>query len=308
MRRDINGEKEIKINGQKISVKRMKKWSYNNEADNPFISTMNERKWNAFLSVKRGWETLNADEYLPILDDNFEYGSYWVNEPNLKLAKYENYITGKFDTIKKSSTQPEITVVVLKEGISPVNYTYALFFHQETASDTNEALLIFDFIGDKISSLYMTDPDIYSFASYRIGVLDTNGEPRMFQHSSTQVRVGEIMTREELMRFAIEITSAMLDESGKKVVSTNTVCDESFPDIIYEDGNVSYYVKIIPFLPPVNDVDIPLEDCFAFSCFAATQNAYAIALPIGFYCMDNFGSSPINGSTFAIKFDNAIFC
>jgi hypothetical protein len=308
MRREINGEKEIKINGQKILVKQVKKWPYNNENDNPFVSKLNMSRWEAFLSVKKGWDTLDADEFLPILDKNFEYGSYWVHEPNLKLDDYKNYIVGKFDTIKKTDSRPEITVVVLKEGISPANYTHALFLHQKTESSINQALLVFDFNGDKISSLYMTDPDIYSFESYRIGILDTNGEPRMFKHSATKERMGEIMTDKELIVFAIEITNAILNESEKKIISINIIDDKSFPDIIYEDKGIQYYVKLIPFLPPKKDIDISYGERLTFSCFAATQNAYALVLPIGFYCIDTFGISPLNGSTFAIKFNNAIFC
>ena len=308
MRREINREKEIKINGQKILVKQVKKWLYNNESDNPFVSKLNAIRWEAFLSVKKGWDTLDAGEFLPMLDKDFEYGSYWVHEPNLKLDSYKNYIVGKFNTIKKTALLPEITVVVLKEGISPVNYAYALFLHQKTESNVNEALLVFDFNEDKISNLYMTDPDIYSFESYRIGILDTNGEPRMFKHSATKERIGEIMTDKELIAFGIEITNVILNESGKKVISINIADNESFPDIIYEDKDIKYYVKLIPFLPPTQDIDISYGERVTFSCFAATQNAYALALPIGFYCMDTFGTSPLNGSTFAIKFNNAIFC
>jgi hypothetical protein len=286
----------------------VKKWQYNNENDNPFVSKLNERRWEAFISVKKGWETLDAGEYLPRLDEKFEYGSYWVHEPNLKLDKYKNYILGKFSTIKKTSSQPEISVVVLKEGLSPANYTYALFLHQETEFSANESLLIFDFNKDKILNLYMTDPDIYSFESYRIGILDTNGEPRMFKHSTTEERIGEIMTDKELLTFGIKIAKIVLNESGKKVISINIANDESFPDIIYEDKNIRYYIIIIPFLPPANDIDISYGERFTFSCFASVQNAYAIVLPIGFYCMDTFGTSPINGSTFAIKFNDAIFC
>jgi hypothetical protein len=308
MKREIKGEKEIKINGQKNFVKQVKKWQYNNENDNPFVSKLNERRWDAFLSVKKGWETLDAGEYLSRLDEKFEYGSYWVHEPNLKLDKYKNYILGKFSTIKKTSSQPEISVVVLKEGLFPANYTYALFLHQETEASVNESLLIFAFNEDKILNLYMTDPDIYSFESYRIGILDTNGEPRMFKHSTTEKRIGEIMTDKELLAFGIKIVKIVLSESGKKVISINIANDESFPDIIYEDKNIRYYIKIIPFLPPANDIDISYGERFTFSCFASVQNAYAVVLPIGFYCMDTFGTSPINGRTFAIKFNNAIFC
>jgi hypothetical protein len=308
MRKEIKEEKEIKIDGHKMLVKQVKKWRYNNDDDNPFVSKLNECRWEAFLAVKKGWDTLNEHEYLPMFDKSFEYGSYWVHEPNLKISAYKDYIAGKFKTIKKTDSRPEITVVVLKEGIAPANYTYALFLHQETDGNVNEALLTFDFNGDKIINLYMTDPDIYSFVSYRIGILDNNGEPRIFKHSAKQERVGETMTNNELILFGIEITNTMLIESGKKVIPIKDTSDGCFPNIIYEENRKKYYVKLIPFLPPTQNVDISANESFTYSCFASTQNAYALALPIGFYCMDTFGSKALNGGTFAIKFDNAIFC
>jgi hypothetical protein len=167
---------------------------------------------------------------------------------------------------------------------------------------------VFDFKEDKISNLYMTDTDIYSFESYRIGILDTNGEPRMFKHSAEKERIGKIMTNKELLAFGLEITKSILNESGKKVISTNIVDDQSFPDIVYEDKGIQYYVKLFPFLPPAKDIDISYGERFTFSCFASVQNAYAVVLPVGIYCIDTFGTSPLNGSTFAIKFNNAIFC
>jgi len=309
MRREIKEEKEIKIkiNGQKILVKQVKKWQYNKN-DNPFVSKLNEHRWEALLSVKKGWETLNAEEFLTLLDENFEYGSYWVNDPNLTLEKYKNYIEGKFKTIKMTSSQPEITVVVLKAGISSINYTYALHLNQKKENTVNEALLLFNFNEDKISNLYMTDPDIYSFQTYRIGILDTNNEPRMFKHSATEERIGKIMNAGELLGFGIKIINDLLNETGKKVISVNLVDDNYTPHIIYENNNVQYYIKLLPFLPPLEDIDISYEDRFKISCFVIGKNAYTFALPIGFYCMDTFGGNPINGSTFAIKINDAIIC
>lgn len=308
MRREIKEEKEIKINGQKMLVKQVKKWQFNNEKDNPFISKLNEHRWEAILSIKKGWDTLNSDEFLSLLDENFEYGSYWVNDPNLNLEKYKEYIKGKFNTIKKASTQPEISVIILNTGISPVNYTYALLLTQKTETSINEAILLFDFNRDKISNLYMTDPDIYSFQSYRIGILDNNGEPRMFKHNAIEERSGEIMTTNELLKFGIEIIKILLVEIGKEIISINIEDDKYTPNIVYKNNEANYCLKLLPFLPPLKDLDIPYEDRFKLSCFTIGKNTYSFALPIGFYCMDTFGSNPINGSTFAIKINDAIIC
>jgi hypothetical protein len=51
MIRNINDDKEIIISGQKVFVKQVKKWRYNNEADNPFNSELNGARWEAFLVV-----------------------------------------------------------------------------------------------------------------------------------------------------------------------------------------------------------------------------------------------------------------
>jgi len=308
MRHEINEEKEIKLNGQKLLVKQVKKWHFNNDNDNPFISNINKNRWEALLSVKKGWDTLNPEEYLTLLDKNYEYGSYWVSEPNLTLEKYKEYIVGKFETIKKSSTKPEISVIILMSGISPVKYTYALLLNQKTETSVNESILLFDFNENKILNLYMTDPDIYSFQTYRIGLLDDNGEPRMFKHSAIEGRIGEIMTNKELFEFGIKIVKQLLNEIDKEIVSINLEDDKYTPNIIYKDNETKYCIKILPFLPPLKDLDIPYEDRFKLSCFTAEKNSYSFALPIGFYCIDTFGNNPINGSTFAIKINDAIIC
>jgi hypothetical protein len=308
MRREIKEEKEIKINGQKMFIKQVKKWLYNNEKDSPFVSKINEHRWEALLSVKKGWDTLNAEEFLPLLDENFKYGSYWVSEQDLRLDKYKNYIVGKFNTIKKTSVKPEITLVVLKAGISQANYTYALLLNQKTESGVNEALLVFNFNGDKINNLYMTDPDIYSFESYKIGILDTNSEPRMFKHSSKKERIGKIMSIDELLAFGIEITNIIFNENEKNIILNNNPNEDNFPDIICNDNDTLFYIKIIPFLPPAKDIDISYEYRFRYFDIASEKKAYAVVLPVGFFCMDTLGSEPLNGSTFAIKFNNEIFC
>jgi len=308
MKREIQEEKEIKMNGQKTLVKHIKKWQFDNANDKPFVSKLNERRWEALLSVKKGWDTLNADEFLPLLDKNFEYGSYWVNDPNLTLDKYKDYIFGKFNSIKKASSQPTITVIILTAGISPVNYTYALLLNQETKSSVNEAILLFDFNEDKICNLYMTDPDIYSFKSYRIGILDINNEPKIYKHSASEERIGKIMTNNELLEFGIEIFKTLLIEMEKKIISVNLVDDKYTPQIIYENNDAKYHIKLFPFLPPSDDIEISYEDRFKISCFVIGKNSYTFAIPVGFYCMDTFGGNPINGGTFAIKINDAIIC
>jgi hypothetical protein len=174
--------------------------------------------------------------------------------------------------------------------------------------DIQGMVMLIGYIDYKISNLYTPDPDIFPFESYRVGVLDDNGEPKMFKHSAAKERIGKIMTPKELLAFGIEITTSILNESRKKSASINIENDKYSPDIVYENNDIQYYIKLLPFFPPAQDADISREDRLKFSCFASERNAVAIALPVNFFCMETFGISPLNGSTFAIKFNNPIFC
>lgn len=50
------------------------------------------------------WNTLNAELLEPLLDVNFRYGSMWVLTDLVGRQAYMEYISGKFDAIKKSNS------------------------------------------------------------------------------------------------------------------------------------------------------------------------------------------------------------
>jgi hypothetical protein len=298
MKKPIKEDKQIKINGQIVFVKQVRRCHYDIEKDNPFSSTQNECRWRAFLSVKSAWEQLDAEMFLHTLTSDFEYSSYWVNNTMRGLDTYAKYIKGKFDSIAKTNSKPEISIVVLREGISPVGYTYALLLKQ----GDSEGLLLFDFLGSQIANLCMTDPDIYAFDSYRIGILDGNGEPRMFKHNVGAGRTGKKMTHEELLSFATEIIATLLNERGLGIISVYPKPDIEYPNVVYDETGTRCFVRLLPFLPPAMDADVEHEIFAEFINLAHRQNAVAIIQPVGLYCMETMGETAICGATFAAKF------
>jgi hypothetical protein len=304
MKREIKQEKQIKINGQLVFVKQVARWQCDNANDNPFTSKRNESRWKTFLSVKKGWDTLDAGLFLPFLDASFEYGSYWVNNPMRGVTAYRDYITGKFKTIGKTKSGPKISIVILREGISPIGYSYALLMRQ----NETECLLVFEFKGAKISHLYMSDPDIYAFDIYKTGVLDINGEPRMFKHSADAGSGGGKMSAEELLSFGVEILHALLQEAGAKVISIYRRPDAEYPNLVYEENGTRCHVHLLPFLPPAMDAVISDGELADFVAFARRENALAVIIPVGFFCMDTMGETPLRGGTFAIKFNDELVC
>jgi len=304
MRREIKQEKQIKINGQLVLVKQVARWQCDNANDNPFTSELNERRWKAFLSVKKGWDALDAEKFLPLLDVNFEYGSYWVKDPMRGITAYRNYITGKFKTIARTASAPTLSIVILREGISPIGYSYALLMRQ----NETEGLLVFEFNGEKISRLYMTDPDIYAFDTYKIGVVDANGEPRMFKHRSGECSDGGKMSADELLTFGVEVLHTLLQEADIQVTSTYRKADKEYPNVVYEENGTRCHVRLLPFFPPATDAIALSVELADFIAFAHKENALAIIIPVGFYCMDTFGETPLRGGTFAIKFTDETIC
>ncbi|MDR1497999.1 MAG: hypothetical protein LBS59_06290 [Puniceicoccales bacterium] len=297
MKKEIKRDKQIKIAGKLVFAGQVYRWRYDNEKDNPFSSELNEKRWRAFLSVKQGWEALNASLFLPLLDENFEYGSYWVTQPDLDAVAYRNYITGKFDTIARTKSAPTLSIVILREGISPAGYTYALLLRQ----GENSGLLVFDFSAEKISRLYMTDPDIYAFETWQTGILDANGEPRMFNHEAAAECLGMKMSKEKLVAFGTEIAATLLHEKGMKIVSTYPKPDSEYPNVVYEAGGSCYYMRILTFTPPDRDAIVSKAEMADFIRLAHQRNALAVIQPVGFYCMDTFGGAALNGASFAIK-------
>ena len=121
-----------------------------------------DNKANLALAQKvlNAWRKLDASVFDEVLAENgFTYGSYWVRDTMRGKTAYRNYIEGKFASIAKADSAPEVSMVRLLEGISPQEFPFALHMRQGDHS----SLLTFEFNDDCISSMYMTDPDIYAF-------------------------------------------------------------------------------------------------------------------------------------------------
>lgn len=66
--------------------------------------------------VCQAWNELDASLFESILSDDFEYISVWVLETMKGKDCYMNYITGKFESIRKGNN-PVIAEVVYQEAI-----------------------------------------------------------------------------------------------------------------------------------------------------------------------------------------------
>ena len=58
----------------------------------------------------KAWQTLDAILITQHLDDDFRYDSQWVFA-SLDCNGYKDYITGKFETIKKTNTHLDVSIV-----------------------------------------------------------------------------------------------------------------------------------------------------------------------------------------------------
>lgn len=295
----MKNDKLIMISGTKVPVSKIRHWSWNKDADQPSASSENEARWEAFTAVFRAWRDLDPAAFREhIADDGFEYGSYWVRDPMLGKKAYLDYITAKFTTIKTKGTAPSLAVVVIREALTPQTYCYAILFRQGDAS----SILQFTFKGTKISQMYMSDPDLFTYEPYVVGVLDGNGEPRMFRHSpDSPARAGQVMTKDELVSFLTTIAATVFKEAGGNIVSVNHRDVPEYPNLVVAQGAVRLFLKIDPFLPPSDRGSATPADFPGLAKVAADADAVPMILPVGVFCMDTNGEKPICGATFAAK-------
>ncbi len=295
----MKNNKLIMIDGVKVPVSKVRHWSWDKDADEPSASPENEARWGAFTAVLRAWRDLDTAAFREHLsDDDYEYGSYWVRDPMVGKNAYLDYITKKFTTIKAQGKAPSLAVVVIRESLSPQTYCYAILFRQGNES----SILQFSFKGTKISRMYMTDPDIFTYEPYVVGVLDGNGEPRMFRHSpGSPEREGQAMTKDELVSFLTTIAATVFKEAGCEIVSVNRRDVPEYPNLVIEQGAVRLFLKIDPFLPPSSKGSAKPADFPELAEIAAQADAVPMLLPVGVFCMDTNGQTPICGATFAAK-------
>lgn len=293
----MNNDMEIMINGQKIPVSRMKHWRFSPESFVPNRSEDAARKWSVFMGVKRAWELLDPEIFMHVLSPNFSYSSYWVND-SLDRPGYQNYITRKFETIRRTNSGPKMGVVVLYEGIAPEQFYYALHMEQGDHS----TLLTFKFDDDGLVSLYMTDPQIFTFEPTfaKGGIVGDDGEPRLFKHECEAEDVGKALSESEIQRFAVECVEKLLRESGAEICGSYKSPYKEFPNIITKSGPDTFYHRI--------DVSLPSDDGYViggeiegFVAAAKMHDAWPMVMPVSMFCSETNGEKMIAGGRYFLK-------
>ncbi len=304
----MNNEKLVRIGNELVPVAKIKHLTLDTQKDHPFTSKESEERLNVLLKIKEAWETLDDTIFSKALSDNtFQYGSYWVSETMYGKRKYLDYIKGKFDSIRRTQSGPIIAIVLLKESIAPQEYTIALHLTQGTV----ETLLTFTFDGTEVTSMYMTDPDIFTYAPlYRsnrtpqdgdiCGFLDPNGEPLLFKHHPLPEEEGKPLSRKQLFAFAIEQYAKVLLEQGHQVISINRHPVNVYPNIVIalESGR-RRYILVELILAPETKGNIKLNALTDFLELCKYRNAKPEVHTLGAYCLEN--PNPMAGDTFAFR-------
>lgn len=281
-----------------MPVSRVKHWRFCPEEFLPDRTEIEMLQWASLEAIKLGWERLDASLIFRVLDENFTYGSYWVKGQVLDLAGYCDYLAKKFETILKSGTRPKTSVAVLYEGLTPERFHYALCLTQGSVT----CLLTVAFNGEKVSSLYMTEPDIFTYEpTFRKGgITGDNGEPMPFVHCCNSSDKGRKMTPSELQAFAVECVVSRMQRAGGNVTGVHRHFCKAFPNIITKCGSDTFYHRIDVFLPTEGE-ELIENDMLEFVETAQSHNAYPMSMPISLWCMDSEDASPVCGGTFFVK-------
>ncbi len=294
----MNNEKIIMINGAKVPVASVKHWQYVPQSIVPMRSEEETLRWMALEKIRRGWDQLDPDSILECLDESFTYGSYWVCQTNLDLSGYRNYLPKKFDTLRRNNSRPRVDIVVLYEGLAPSGFPYALRLIQRDVT----ALLTLGFRGVKVSSLYMTDPDIYTYEPTfaKGGITGPNGEPRVFRHACAESDKGRPMDETTLQEFAVECVAQLYREAGAEVVGVHKSGYKEFPNLVVKCGPDLYYHRI-DITDRANDEAVAREEREEFIATAKMHDAWPMALPVSLFCTDTSGGAAVCGGGFFMK-------
>jgi len=294
----MNNDMMIMINGQRLPVSRVKHWAFSPESFVPNRSESEMMQWNILKGVKDAWERLDPSVFMRVLSPGFSYGSYWVNSNNLDRDGYQKYIKEKFDTIRRTNATPKLDVVVLYEGLAPEQFYYALRMRQGNV----ETLLTFRFDEQGLASLYMTDPQIFTFEPTFVkgGIVKDNGEPRIFKHTCPSAREGTLMSAKQLQEFAVECVTKLYREAGAIVSGCFKSVYKEFPNIITKCGPDTFYHRVDVSMPDEQN-RVSGEEIEEFLSAARANNAWAMVMPISLYCTETNGEQPLCGGSFFMK-------
>jgi hypothetical protein len=250
----------------------------------------------------KAWDRLDASIIEPFLSANFLYGSYWVKNQSMDRAGYLEYLPTKFNTIQKSNSKPKLALVVLYEGLAPQDFCYAL---EMTQGDV-KTLLTVSFDGEKIKSLYMTEPQIFTYERTFVkgGMLDENGEPRVFKHTCETCEIGKPMTSEQQIAFAVECIATLFKEAKTNILGIYKSGYKEFPNIITTTGCDTFYHRIDVSIP-ANDCKISEVEIAEFITSAKIHKAWPMIMPVSLFCCETNGGAPICGGSFFMKVNEA---
>lgn len=294
----MNNDLTIMIGGQEVPVGKVRHRLFTPEDFVPNRSEGEMFQWGVLMGIKEAWERLDPSIFMHVLSPHFTYGSYWVHDGSLDRAAYQNYIRGKFDTIRKAGSAPSMDVVVLYEGLAPESFYYALRMRQGSV----ETLLTFEFDEHGLASLYMTDPQIFTFKPTfaKGGIVGGDGEPRLFKHGCAPDQKGKLMSAQQLQEFAVECVELLLRESGSRVERSFKSTYKEFPNIVTKSGPDTFYHRIDVSLPAEGN-PISGEEMDEFLAAAKVNNAWAMAMPIALFCTETNGTQPLCGGSFFMK-------
>lgn len=294
----MNNDKLIEIDGVKMPISKIRHWQYRPEEFVPNRSEDEIIMWSLLMEIKRGWDALDANRITSILSDDFSYGSYWVKGQDMDVKAYRDYLPKKFETISRTGSKPQIDIVVLYEGLTPLDFPYALRLRQGNVT----TILILKFKGGSVSSLYMTDPEIFTYEPTfaKGGIVDENGEPRLFVHECDEVRAGCPMTKEEMQEFVVRCVSGLMREAGDEVDGVYRSPYKEFPSIVTRCGSDTFYHRI-----DVSNYDrdngVIESELQEFIKTANLHKAWPMVMPVSLMCATSESGAPICGGGFFMK-------
>lgn len=75
--------------------------------------------------------------------------------------------------------------------------------------------------------------------------IDENGEPRVIYHLTTKERKGQLMSKEELHLFAVEILTNLYKSEGMEIVDKNRIIGNEYPQFVMKSKNGKLYYVVV---------------------------------------------------------------
>ncbi len=191
-----------------------------------------------------------------------------------------------------------LTSLFCMRGLTPSDFPYALRLRQGNVT----TILILKFKGGNVSSLYMTDPEIFTYEPTfaKGGIVDENGEPRLFVHECDEVRAGCPMTKEEMQEFVVRCVSGLMREAGDEIDGVYKSPYKEFPSIVTRCGCDTFYHRI-----DVSNYDkdegVIGSEIQEFVNVAKLHKAWPMVMPVSLMCATSENGIPICGGEFFMK-------